>query len=178
MWAVTKRAALLTAAVLMAGAGTASAEPIHGRANVVVGVGGGPFYSPFYYDPFWGPFYPYAYGAYPFVVHPEGTVKVEVSPKQAQVYVDGYYAGVVDDFDGVFKRLHTSPGGHAITLHLEGYRTVTQNIYASPDNTYKLKETMEKLGPGERSEAPPAPSRPAARPGTGVKPGAPAPGGH
>ena len=171
MWAITKSAALLTAAVLVAGAGTASAQPYRGHGHFVVGVGGAPFYSPFYYDPFWGPFYPYAYGPYPYAVHPQADVKIEAEPKQAQVYVDGYYAGVVDDFDGVFKRLHTSPGGHAITLHLEGYRTVTQNIYASPASTYKLRETMEKLAPGEKSAAPPAPIRPLARPGAAAAAG-------
>jgi hypothetical protein len=60
MWAITKRAALLTAAVLVAGAGTASAQPYRGHGHFVVGVGRAPFYSPFYYDPFWGPFYPYS----------------------------------------------------------------------------------------------------------------------
>ena len=139
-------------------------------------MGRAPFYSPFYYDPFWGPFYPYAYGPYPYAARPQADVKIEAEPKQAQVYVDGYYAGVVDDFDGVFKRLHTSPGGHAITLHLEGYRTVTQNIYASPDSTYKLRETMEKLAAGEKSDAPPSPARPGGRPRAAVPP--PAAGGN
>ena len=83
---------------------------------------------------------------------PTGEVKTEVTPKQAEVYVDGYYAGVADDFDGAFQRLRTSPGGHAVTLHLEGYRTVTKNLYVRPDSTLKLKEAMEKLGPGEVSE--------------------------
>jgi len=60
----------------------------------------------------------------------------------------GYYAGVADDFDGAFQRLHTLPGGHAVTLHLEGYRIVTEKIYVRPDSTFKLKETMKKLAPG------------------------------
>ena len=75
-------------------------------------------------------------------------MKTEVTPKATEVYVDGYYAGVADQFDGAFTRLHTSPGGHAVTLRLDGYRTVTQNIYVRPDSTFKLKEAMEKLAPG------------------------------
>ena len=31
-------------------------------------------------------------------------------PSEARVYVDGYYAGTVDDFDGLFQRLNVSPG--------------------------------------------------------------------
>ena len=32
-----------------------------------------------------------------------GDVRLQVRPRGAAVYVDGYYAGVVDDFDGVFS---------------------------------------------------------------------------
>jgi PEGA domain len=88
-------------------------------------------------------------------------VKTQIKPNQTEVYVDGYYAGVADDFDGAFQRLHTSPGGHAVTLRLEGYRTVTQNIYVRPGSTYELTETMEKLAPGEVSDPVPLPTLPA-----------------
>jgi PEGA domain-containing protein len=137
---------------------------IHGpRGHIFIGRG--------FYDPFWGPFYPYGYGypygypygPYDYSLMPTGNVKTEVTPKQAGVYVDGYYAGVADDFDGAFQRLHTSPGGHAVTLRLEGYRTVTQNIYVRPNSTFKLTETMEKLAPGEVSEPVPLPTVPPGR---------------
>jgi hypothetical protein len=87
-------------------------------------------------------------------------VRVMVTPRQAKVYVDGYYAGIVDDFDGVFQRLHAPAGAHEITLYLDGYRTVTQKIYLTPDETYKLHYTMEKNLAGEASEPPPAPPEP------------------
>ena len=127
----------------------------HGRFFI----GGG------FYDPFWGPYYPYGYGypyvyGYPYGVYSSGSVRTEITPKQTEVYVDGYYAGVADNFDGAFQRLHTTPGGHVVTLRLEGYRTVTENIYVRPDSTSKLKGTMEKLAPGEVSQpVPPAPQR-------------------
>jgi hypothetical protein len=156
MLAITKKAVLLTAVLLAACSGSANAEPFRGRFVIRGG-----YYAPFFYDPFWGRYpYPYPYGVYPYGVRRQADVRVEVTPKQAEVYVDGFYAGLADDFDGVFKRLHTTPGGHAITLHLEGYRTVTENIYASPDSTFKLRDTMEKLGAGETSDPPPLPSLP------------------
>jgi hypothetical protein len=65
----------------------------------------------------------------------------------------------VGDFDGVFSRLHVTPGGHAVTLYLEGSRTLTRNIYVTPDATMKLQLAMEKLGPGEASAPPPKPAR-------------------
>ena len=55
------------------------------------------------------------------------------------------------------ERLHLTPGGHAITLYLEGYRTVTQDVYVRPDSTFKLNETMERLSAGQASEPPPLP---------------------
>jgi hypothetical protein len=134
--------ALLTG-VLVAGAALwPSPANAQGRRGRVI-VSGGFVYSPFFYDRFWGPYPYYGYGAFPIGVRASGDVRVLATPKQAEVYVDGFYAGVVDDFDGVLQRLHTTPGGHAITLHLEGYRTVTQNIYVTPDSTFKLQLTMD-----------------------------------
>ena len=155
--------ALLTGALLVVG-GTFWPSPANaqGRRGRVI-VSGGFVYSPFFYDPFWGP-YPYVgYGAYPIGARASGDVRVLATPKQAEVYVDGFYAGVVDDFDGVLQRLHTTPGGHAITLHLEGFRTVTQNIYVTPGDTFKLQLTMGQLRPGETSDPPPIPARPLGR---------------
>ena len=58
-----------------------------------------------------GPYYPpYPYGGYR--IEPESDLRFKVTPKEAAVYVDGYYAGVVDDYDGVFQRLHVTPGQH------------------------------------------------------------------
>ena len=79
---------------------------------------------------------------------------MEGVPKETEVFVDGYFAGTAGT-------VATTPGGHAITLFLPGYRTVTQNIYVRPDSTFKLNETMNRLGPGEVSAPPPSPDAPA-----------------
>ena len=76
------------------------------------------------------------------------------------MYVDGYYAGIVDDFDGVFQRLPVTPGEHTIQLYLDGYRSVQQKVNASPRNTLKLKYNMEKLAPGEQQEPRPQAANP------------------
>jgi len=153
--------ALLTGALVVGGTfwpSPASAQGRRGRVIVTGGFGYG--YRPFFYDPFWGPYPYYGYGAYPIGVRSAGEVRVLATPKQADVFVDGFYAGVVDDFDGTFQRLHMTPGGHAITLHLEGYRTVTQNVYVAPDQTLKLQLAMDRLRPGEASDPVPIPARP------------------
>jgi PEGA domain len=125
------------------------------RGRVIVVPRGG-FHAPLFYEPYWGPYYRYDYPLY--YGAPVGDVRVEVTPKQAQVYVDGFFAGVVSDFSGGSKRLHTLPGGHAITLYLDGYRTVTENIYVRPDSTFTMHDTMQRLGAGEASAPPPAPA--------------------
>jgi hypothetical protein len=68
--------------------------------------------------------------------------------------VDGFYAGVVDDFDGTFQSLPLTPGGHAIVLYLEGYRTVRHNLYLQRASTFRLRETLVRLSAGEKSEPP------------------------
>jgi hypothetical protein len=152
MSGVTRKIALLVPVSLLLVGASASAQPFRGRAVLVPRAY---VYAPFY-DPFWryDPYYPYA--GYP-AGRPYADVRTQVTPKQAQVYVDGFYAGVAGDFDGVFKRLHLTPGGHAITLYLDGYRTVTQDVYVRPDATFKLNDTMERLSAGQTSEPPPPP---------------------
>jgi hypothetical protein len=157
----------LTAAASVAGASAASAQVIvagHFRSpRVFVGA-----YDPFWFDPWWG--YDYQWGPYPYPYpyryrnfDPGAAVRLEVKPKEAEVYVDGYYAGIVDDFDGVFQRLRVAPGDHQITLYLDGYRTTTQKIYLEPDKTFRIKYTMERLGANESQE--PRPTPPAPPPG-------------
>jgi PEGA domain len=112
--------------------------------------------------------YPYRYAAR------DSAVRFDVKPEETAVYLDGYYAGVVDDFDGTFQRLRTAPGPHEITLYLAGFRTYTERVYLSPDNTFKLRHRMERLAPGETSERPPVPPPPPAQGEAGQ--GAPLPG--
>jgi len=73
------------------------------------------------------------------------------------VYVDGYFAGIVDDFDGTFQRLRVSPGKHDVVLFEEGYHLLKQTLYLSPNNTYKIKGELTKLGPGDPPEQAPTP---------------------
>lgn len=152
------------AAILLVGsAATSEAQGIGHRRHVVTRVvvaGGGyfaPYYNPFLFaDPWYGYQYPYPPRPYGFgyrTYEPEASVRLEVKPREAEVYVDGYYAGIVDDFDGTFQRLRVEPGEHDIELYLDGYRTVRQQVYLTPDNTFRIKYQMERLGPGE----PPAP---------------------
>jgi hypothetical protein len=117
------------------------------------------FVGGYFYDPHFGPYPWWAPGLYPHPYFPvyglHASVRVLATPREAAVYVDGFYAGIVDDFDGVFQSLPVPPGGHEITLYDPGYRTVSQRVYLSPGSTFKLHETMERLPAGVTSEPPP-----------------------
>jgi hypothetical protein len=139
------------------------------RANIVVLDSYRPFYGyrAFYYDPWfysYGWYPPYAYG--PRYFDDSASLRLQVTPKEAEVFVDGYYAGRVDDFDGTFQRLHLDRGEHDLTLYLDGYRSVRQRIYLQPNATFKVHYDMEKLRPGDTQEPrPTASATPNAEPG-------------
>ncbi len=138
-------------------------------------------YSYYYYNPYaysWG--YPRAYGLYGYGYgysdygysygdyygyYPSSSyrsyryrsgnvaqLKTLVEPAKTRVYVDGYYAGIVDDFDGLFQRLNVSPGRHDITFKLEGYNSHTFAAYANRDQTLKIRWDMVR-GSGETRDS-------------------------
>jgi hypothetical protein len=116
------------------------------------------FVGGYFYDPFLGPYPWWPLNAYAFAYYPidddRALVRVFVAPKEAAVYVDGFYAGIVDDFEGLLRPLPLPPGAHDIDLYLEGYRTVHKRAYLAPGSAVDLYETMECVRAGERSEPP------------------------
>jgi len=121
------------------------------------------FVGGYFYDPFFGPYPWWSHGAYPYFYYPEyyddrAVVRIMGKPDKladnASVYVDGFYSGIVEDFDGFFEGLPVTPGGHEIVLYLNGYRTVRHRLYLSPASTYKLPYTPEPLPAGTASEPP------------------------
>ena len=157
----------------------ASAAPVEAQGRrggripsrpTVIYAGG--YYRPFFDVYPWYP-YPYSYPWYPYQspVFPPyglygatrgGDVRLQVTPRDAEVYVDGYLAGTVDNFDGFFQRLRVAPGDHEILLYLDGYRTVRQNLHLVPGGTFKIRYDMVPLGAGESPEPRPVPATPAA----------------
>ena len=138
------------------------------------------YYRPFMYDPWYYPYFPYAWFppyAYAAPYAPGSSVRLQVAPRETEVFVDGYYAGTVDDFDGFFQRLRVDPGEHEVTLYLQGHRSARQTIYLQPGGTFRIRHTMEALAPGAtpdpRPVAPANPPRgatPPFRPGGGPRP--------
>jgi len=94
------------------------------------------------YDTFGG--WPYSgYGATDPLDPPEesGSLRLEVDPKDAEVFVDGYYAGIVDEFDGHFQKLDLIPGPHHVEIRRPGYEPLVFDIVteAHHKETYRGK---------------------------------------
>jgi hypothetical protein len=109
---------------------------------------GGLYYP--YYPSYYGVYGPYGYGAYgypstSYTYGFEGAVRLKVKPRDAQVFVDGYYVGVVDEFDGVFQRLHIEAGPHRIEVRAPGYETLTFNVRVRYDDTTSLEGELQRL---------------------------------
>ena len=109
---------------------------------------------PYYYG-YYGPSYYSQWGPYGYRYDLSGSLRLQVEPRETEVFIDGYYAGQVDDFDGVFQRLRLEPGDHDLELYLPGHRTSVRKIYLQPNRTFRVRHEMEPLGPGD-----PIPARP------------------
>ena len=103
------------------------------------------------------------YGPYPYYYDGSASLRLQVPQRNAEVFVDGYYAGVVDSFDGTFQRLYLEPGEHELELYLPGHRSIVQQLYLQPGKNTNVKSAMEPLAPGEVEPAKPMPE-PAIRP--------------
>jgi hypothetical protein len=164
-WRFASTLALATLA-FAAFASEASADGRHGRGHPGYGPSVGFYGSAFW--PGWGfyaPFGPYwSWWAYPvpYVVPTAERVglRLEVEPPETEVYVDGYLAGTADEFDGLFQRLHVTPGEHVIELYLDGHQSAREDLYASPGTSYKIRHEMLPLAAGEAAPVRPRPREP------------------
>jgi len=79
-------------------------------------------YTPsYYYDPIPGRLY--------------GGVRITGAPRDAHVFADGYYVGIVDDFDGIFQHINLEVGPHHIEVEWGGYQPIAFDVYVRPGET-------------------------------------------
>ena len=87
----------------------------------------------------WHPYSVYRYDTYGSYGYPVGELRLKVQPRDAQVFIDGYYAGRVDDFDGVFQSLRLEEGEYQVEIVLPGYEPLAFDvrIYPGEKTTYE-----------------------------------------
>ena len=61
-----------------------------------------------------------------------GGVALEMTPYDADVWVDGTYAGRVEDFDGTTQPLTLTSGTHEIEVQAPGYEPMRINVEIQP----------------------------------------------
>jgi hypothetical protein len=95
--------------------------------------GRGHFYFDLHYNSYiWHPYSVYRYGTYGSYGYPVGELRLKVHPRDAQVFIDGYYAGRVDDFDGVFQSLRLEEGEYQVEIVLPGYEPLAFDVRIFP----------------------------------------------
>jgi hypothetical protein len=101
------------------------------RGFVVVGR---PYYGGYYggfYRPFWGPYWgPYGFYGYPNA----GEVKLDTKVKDAQVFINGAYAGTTHEN----KTMHLRPGTYNIEVKEAGRTPFAQRVYIVAGKTLHL----------------------------------------
>jgi hypothetical protein len=104
-------------------------------------------YRPYVYRPSYslgvyygsGGYYPYGYtprGYYePIPGRVYGGVRITGAPRDARVFADGYFVGLVDDFDGIFQHMNLEVGPHHIEVDWGGYQPIAFDVYVRPGET-------------------------------------------
>lgn len=119
---------LVSAALVMAL--PASAGVRYGRGGFGYGGGWGPW--GFGYDP-------YFYGGYPMVTHPNaGQVKLDTKVKDAEVYVNGSYAGTT----GEMKSMWLRQGSYKLEVRAAGREAFAQQIFVVNGKTMKVRPDL------------------------------------
>ncbi len=107
----------------------------------------------FYYDPFywnyWDHWGGYGYGyaddyGYGYADN-GGGLRLKVTPETAQVYVDGYFAGTVDQFNSWYQKLDLQPGPHKIELRANGFQTAIFDVEIRAGETITYKGDLAPL---------------------------------
>ncbi len=117
------------------------------RSGVVIGPAFGPAYGPWGY---WGPYsYPgYGYYGYPgyyggFSVplnshRNQGQVKIDTKQKDAQVYINGAYAGIAKDMKSTWLK----EGTYDLELRAPDGQNYTTQIYIAPGKTVHVRPDL------------------------------------
>jgi len=117
----------MTAAVLLMPAAAQAA-----RFGVFVGPAFG-----WGYGPYWGP-YPYGYYGGYYYGPATGSVKFDTSLKNAEVFINGAFAGTV----GKLKTMHLRPGSYNIELRAPGYTRYGERIFVVAGKTLHVKPDL------------------------------------
>ena len=73
-----------------------------------------------------------------------GELKIAATPSRAAVFVDGQYAGHVEEFDGVGKAMLLTPGQHHLRIALPGYLPFDTMVDLRAQQKLKIQTDLVK----------------------------------
>ena len=74
-----------------------------------------------------------------------GGIVLQAAPRGAQVFADGHYVGVVEDFDGTRDQLSLGAGVHRIEIRAAGSQTEVVDVNVQPRQTIVYQAQMRQL---------------------------------
>jgi hypothetical protein len=80
------------------------------------------------------------------------TLKIEVHPTRAAVFLDGLFVGHAGEFEGAGRGMLVAPGTHRIRIELPGYRDFESDINPLANQKVEIKTELVKNGPSEESQ--------------------------
>jgi hypothetical protein len=79
---------------------------------------------------------------------PAGGLQLDVEPRSAQVYADGWYVGVVDDVSGYYHHLEIGAGPHIIEIVAPDYEPLIIPVVVSPGRTTTYRGSLNRAPSG------------------------------
>ena len=73
-----------------------------------------------------------------------GGVSFDITPADAQIYVDGSYMGLVSNFSATSEPLTLTAGRHSIEVRAAGYRTMVFDADVTPGQVIPYQGTMQR----------------------------------
>lgn len=99
------------------------------------------WYTPLFWDPFWSyyaPFYhPGFFTGFPYA-DDKGEVRLTAEPRQAEVFLDGAYAGTADHL----KSIWLEPGAYSLSVRAANREPFEQRIYVLSGRTLRITAAL------------------------------------
>ncbi len=87
---------------------------------------------------------------------PNGYLHLQMQPTTAQVFVDGYFMGSVDDFRRIIPGRPLEAGAHRVEVRAPGYEAKAFNVLIPPNETVSYRSDLEATATSVRPVLAPA----------------------
>ena len=109
------------------------------------GFGWAPYYGDPFGDPYGGGYGYYGGSSVSYGRGEQGNLKLKVKPRSAKVYVDGYFVGYVEQFDGAFQKLALNTGRHKVEVKADGFESAEFDVLINPQQTVTFQGELKRI---------------------------------